>query len=247
MADNSDDLILEALKRAAVNPGGLPLLGTRRAKGLFDTTKSDKIAAQRASELGLIRPLSTESNGKPGAELFGMTEAGLNHLLNHTDPSRILVALIATLEKYESQVAELAGGTRKLEASFRPLSELVKAVLTRMDGGRVDKNCREGLLEHLSRWQLDRPTEDCPLPELYRMTCETCPAISLGQFHDALRMTNEAGWVYLHPWTGPLYELPEPAHALLSGHEVVYYASLRRQAVGSSKAQRQTTVTHAGV
>ena len=30
--------------------------------------------------------------------------------------------------------------------------------------------------------------------------------------------------VYLHPWTGPLYALPEPAFALLVGHEVAYYA-----------------------
>jgi len=33
----------------------------------------------------------------------------------------------------------------------------------------------------------------------------------------------EAGRLRLAPWTGPLYELPEPALALLIGHEVLYY------------------------
>jgi len=32
------------------------------------------------------------------------------------------------------------------------------------------------------------------------------------------------------PWTGPLYDLPEPHFALLVGHEVAYYASSRRTA-----------------
>ena len=33
--------------------------------------------------------------------------------------------------------------------------------------------------------------------------------------------------VYLHPWTGPLYALPQPPFALMVGHEIDYYASLR--------------------
>ena len=51
--------------------------------------------------------------------------------------------------------------------------------------------------------------------------------MSVGLFHDALRQLHEDHQVYLHPWTGPLYALPEPAFALLVGHEVAYYASIR--------------------
>ena len=32
----------------------------------------------------------------------------------------------------------------------------------------------------------------------------------------------------VHPWTGPMYEMPEPSFALLVGHEVAYYASYRK-------------------
>jgi hypothetical protein len=62
---------------------------------------------------------------------------------------------------------------------------------------------------------------------LYRAltTRESPPTI--GEFHDCLRRLHAAGSVYLHPWTGPLYALPEPAYALLAGHNVAYYASSR--------------------
>jgi hypothetical protein len=72
---------------------------------------------------------------------------------------------------------------------------------------------------------------DCPLPELFTSLSTLDPAPTVGQFHDALRQLHADGRVYLHPWTGPLYALPEPAVALLSGHEIAFYASLRESLV----------------
>jgi hypothetical protein len=65
---------------------------------------------------------------------------------------------------------------------------------------------------------------DWPLPELYRVLQQQQP-LSLGQFHDALRRLHAEQAIRLHPWTGPLYTMPEPAYALLIGHGVAYYAS----------------------
>ncbi len=79
----------------------------------------------------------------------------------------------------------------------------------------------------LVEWQASGASEDFPLPELYRRAQPTAPGLSLGGFHDALRRLHEAGRIYLHPWTGPLHALPEPSFALLVGHEIAYYASLR--------------------
>ena len=73
-----------------------------------------------------------------------------------------------------------------------------------------------------------RVGEDCPLPELFRSLTTREPAPTIGEFHDALRQLEADGSVYLHPWTGPLYALPEPAYALLAGHNVAYYASARQ-------------------
>jgi hypothetical protein len=85
------------------------------------------------------------------------------------------------------------------------------------------------LLAELTRWQTTSTSEDdCPLPHLYRQLPAKAPGCTIGQFHDALRQLGERGKIYLHPWSGPLYDIPEPPYALLIGHEVAYYASLRR-------------------
>jgi hypothetical protein len=80
------------------------------------------------------------------------------------------------------------------------------------------------LLARLADWS--GPT-DCTLPELYRSLSLLDPAPTIGQFHDCLRRLRDEGAVALHSWTGPLYAMPEPACALLVGHGIAYYASLR--------------------
>ncbi len=67
---------------------------------------------------------------------------------------------------------------------------------------------------------------DCPLPELFRALSLT-ESLTIGAFHDCLRQLHADGTVSLPAWTGPLYALPEPQYALLIGHGIAYYASLR--------------------
>jgi hypothetical protein len=86
---------------------------------------------------------------------------------------------------------------------------------------------QQDLLEHLSWWQMNGPTGDCPIPELYQRARAACHLLTLGLFHDGLRSLHEQQRIYLHPWTGPLCDIPHPECALLVGHEVAYYASLR--------------------
>ncbi len=87
------------------------------------------------------------------------------------------------------------------------------------------------LLESLHSWQDGRRLGDCPLPELFALAKAAAPRLTIGQFHDAVRSLAVKQAIYLHPWTGPLYEMPQPALALLSGHEVAYYVSLREHLV----------------
>lgn len=68
---------------------------------------------------------------------------------------------------------------------------------------------------------------DCTLPELFRTLALLNPAPSIGEFHDCLRTLHADGTLSLHSWTGPLYALPEPQYALMVGHGIAYYASLR--------------------
>jgi hypothetical protein len=84
----------------------------------------------------------------------------------------------------------------------------------------------DAVLARLADWS-GSAGDDCPLPELFRSLSTREPQSTLGEFHDCLRKLHADGAIYLHPWTGPLYALPEPACALLVGHGIAYYASAR--------------------
>ena len=62
-----------------------------------------------------------------------------------------------------------------------------------------------------------------PLGILYR-SIQTEGAVSLGQFHDALRSLSAAGLVRLSPWTQAMYQLTDPECCLLTGREIMGYA-----------------------
>jgi hypothetical protein len=83
---------------------------------------------------------------------------------------------------------------------------------------------QEAVLAELTRWQHAGASEDCPLPHLFQQLSPR----SIGEFHDVLRRLHDLAKIYLHPWTGPLYDIPEPPYALLIGHEIAYYASIRK-------------------
>lgn len=86
----------------------------------------------------------------------------------------------------------------------------------------------DAVLARLADWAASANAgQDCPLPELFRSLTTREPAPTIGEFHDCLRRLHSAGSIYLHPWTGPLYALPEPAYALLVGHNIAYYVSAR--------------------
>src|SRR5262249_40151686 len=138
---------------------------------------------------------------------------------------------------------------RQMQVSLEGLRQQVAPVLDRVrqqpDGGAglngIFKEFHEevtpqpdpaaltrSVVEVLGRWV---NSGDCPLPELFRR-CRgrprQCAATSTGTSPDAWRQLEAAGYFSLPPWPAPLYPTPNPAYALLVGHEIVYYASLKR-------------------
>jgi hypothetical protein len=65
-----------------------------------------------------------------------------------------------------------------------------------------------------------RPVE---LPQLFRLARSRRPALTLGQFHDAVRRLAEARQIRLSPFTQAMYQLAEPECAMISGREIMYY------------------------
>jgi hypothetical protein len=101
-------------------------------------------------------------------------------------------------------------------------------LLEHVPPGEILESLMQAVVQYLETRQTAGALEDCPLPELFRDLRQVYPTLTIGQFQDGLRKLHEHQRIYLHPWTGPLYEIPEPALALLVGHEIAYYASTRR-------------------
>jgi hypothetical protein len=238
LTDKSTQLVLDALGRAAADPAGVPLHGGKAAPGLFATGPLARQAAQRCKDEGFLRVVGTETRGKAVHEVCALTDKGLAYLLSQVSPRRVLEDLVRALEARQGQVGELVAAAQRTRADFEALRATAEQVLHRVQqpaqavGPAPSGNgCSTGtaaLLTHLGRWQASGASEDCPLPELYRRARQELPGLTVGHFHDDLRRLHEQEQVYLHPWTGPLYDLPEPPYALLVGHEIAYYASLRR-------------------
>ena len=244
MADKSQQLVLTALSRAA-GAAGTPLHGGKSAPGLFPATAAGKQAAQRCRDEGYLHPLGQAT--ARAAQRWAITEKGLTYLLAQVSPRPVLEDLVRSLEARQGQVEELLALARKAQADVEAMKAAAAKVLAHVSGaeppagyshnlnalyqtfrgsanGERDALPR-ALLGELSGWAPDGAPEDCPLPELFRRLQAQERGLTLGAFHDALRQMHDAGQVHLHPWTGPLYDIPEPAYALLVGHGVAYYAS----------------------
>jgi len=237
MADSSTQLILDALSVAAAEPSGMALFGTRSRPGLFPSSAAARQAAARCRELDLLKTLRTETKGKTRHEICALSEQGLTFLLNQAGPKRVLENIARTLEPRMTVLDGLVDAVKQTQADLSALRTAAERALvevgTPSNGALAALNHHgldgwmTSLLDHLERRHRADAIEDCPLPELFRACRQTQTALTIGEFHDGLRRWYERERVYLHPWTGPLHEIPEPAYALLIGHEIAYYASLR--------------------
>jgi hypothetical protein len=237
LADKPTQLILDALGRAAADPTGAALFPTKTAPGLFPATATARQAAQRCKDEGLLRVEADPQSA--GREVAAITPKGLEYLLTRVSPRQVMEDFVRVLEARHGQIEELIAVARQMQRGIEGLKTSVELVLPHVRPAAPPVPSANGhhaapatdwpaaTLARLNEWHAAGSPDDCPLPELYRRVSggETAPTI--GAFHDALRRLHDDGRLYLHPWTGPLYALPEPAFALLVGHEIAYYASLR--------------------
>ena len=235
MADKSSHLVLTALTRAAADTAGVPLVGTRTTPGLFPSTALGKQAAQRCQDDGYL----TEAEDR-----CTITDKGMIYLLGQVSPRQVLEDFVRVLESRESQVGELLETARRMQANLESLRGTVTTVLEKLVVPGDDLKSLfsafhqepapkpagdpvGAIRDLLLRWKASGATEDCPLPDLFGRLSASCPGLTIGAFHDVLRKMHVAREVYLHPWTGPLYAIPQPTYALMVGHEIDYYTSLR--------------------
>jgi len=183
---------------------------------------------------------------KTATEICHLTDKGLAWLLSQTSPREVLEDFLRALEARRAEALDLLAGLQRMQTGFDALKAGAEKVLERMsrpqDGAATESlverfqrfhqgqpaDARTVLLARMKEWQTADAAGDCPLPELFRRSQAGSPSPTIGAFHDSLRRLHDAGLVYLHPWTGPLHALPEPSYALLVGHEIAYYVSLKK-------------------
>jgi hypothetical protein len=240
LVDKSSQILVSALTRALAEPGGLPLHGSRKTPGLFPASAAARALAQRCKDEGYLRVLQSETRGKTLREVCTITDKGVGFVLEQTSPRQVLEDLVRKLQAQHGQVENLVATGCRWQASLDALQTTVRRVLDQLqtprknpaETGRLpwtngSEQWKPEIETYLRHWQASGGTADCPLPQLYQQAVRIDPHLSIGRFHDGLRQLHDQKRIYLHPWTGPLYEMPEPACALLIGHEVAYYASPR--------------------
>lgn len=246
MADKSQQLIVEALTRAATEPHGLPLYAQKSEPGLFPATTTAKAIADRAKADGLLHVIECEAKGKNLREVCVLTEKGMQFLARQASPRQVLEDFVRVLEARQAEVDQMGAHLTRMADGMQSIKAAVAAVLPRLieqtptNGKPMNSTlpmskptfvASDELIAdvkaRLAEWHASAgASQDCPLPDLYRQLESRSP-VSIGLFHDALRQLHDDHQIYLHPWTGPLYALPEPCYALLVGHGVAYYASIR--------------------
>jgi hypothetical protein len=213
------------------------LHGSKAQPGLFAATALGKQAARHCLDEGLLRVLRTETRGKTTCEVCTISDKGLTYLLGQTSPRQVLEDFLRVLEARQNQLGDLVAAARQMHAGLDALRASAEQVLQQVRTGPppgtnghakpAGDAWTEQAVTLLDRWQASGASEDFPLPDLYQRLRASAPDLSIGRFHDGLRRLHDQERIYLHPWTGPLHDLPEPPYALLVGHEIAYYASLR--------------------
>ena len=231
------NLLVDAgLRRALVEPGG-SLLHTAKdgEPGLFPLSALGKRAAAKALREGYL-----ESAPEVSGEAARITSKGQERIAQNLCPKTILDDFVRILEHRQIVAKQMFSAAQKqmeqLDRMQLGLTELRLAILKRdalveltpmVEPAPLESSFGEIALTKVRQILANHEREfetDYLLFQLYDRLTEQLGPFSIGVFHDLLRVWHGEGFVALHPWTGPLYQLPRPEVALLTGHEIACYA-----------------------
>lgn len=225
------NLLVDAgLRRALVEPGGSLLHTAKDGElGLFPLSALGKRAAVKALHEGYL-----ESAPEIGGEAARITPKGQERIAQNLCPKTILDDFVRILEHRQIVAKQMFSAAQKqmeqLDRMQLGLTELRLAILKRdalLEPAPLESSFGEIALTKVRQILANHEREfetDYLLFQLYDRLTEQLGPFSIGIFHDLLRVWQREGFVALHPWSGPLYQLPRPEVALLTGHEIACYA-----------------------
>jgi hypothetical protein len=239
---------LEALAQAFADPAAKVLLGSAQLPGFFKgSSKAVKDAARLCDERQWLVPTGEwVGKGSSRKEKYRLGPAGIQAVLQHGEARALLRGLTAALQQQVEVLRPLHKRIGELLAQRESLSDAVAQLTQKLEPPDV-----EGLVRRLSNaaplppaapagppdW-LDEAVRQAAeqrqrdryqllsLPQLYAALRRTRPALTLGQFHDGLRLLRDQGRIRLSPFTRALATIDDPRNALFLDGEVMYYVEL---------------------
>ena len=211
-----EEMMLAGLRRLLAEPGA-KLFGGGRSRGVFPQRT---VAAERAAGLLIDRGyLECDDTGS-----CRLTSIGVKWLAENDEVKILLEDILRSAETQRERLESIAESCLKEATRLAQQRMAVSTILARMGSPHSDvDSLDEAVLETLGAQKRGQMLADLSVADLYASLESRGIDVTIGRFHDSLRRLREAGRLRLAPWTGPLYELPSPAHALLIGHEVLYY------------------------
>lgn len=217
-------IILHALSFALESAGVCSLFNKKGVQGLFPLSASGKLAAKYCFEMRLLKVV--EQSTKPFTEMVKITRLGIRAVLEGIKIDRLLENAATIIESpTEKSVINPANDDM---AFYQSLEKVAGSIALKLGAPLSEEfsSPAKQIFILLKEWSDSGRAGDCQLYYLYQHLSPLCPGITPGVFHDALRNLRQKKLIELHPWTGPLYEIPKPELALMAGHEIACYASL---------------------
>jgi hypothetical protein len=219
LAGKDEVLTLAAMRKLLVTPG-------QKLVGGSGLLSSRSAVAHRVAENLLEREWVAVDEDSGAARL---TDAGRDWLLDQDDPRLLLEDLLRAIESQTETLNKIEDLCRRHGERLADQQAALGAILAKSGVATTSTQAAAILQALVGHRQRGNPG-DCSVAELFENLTSDGLILTVGQFHDTLRALREADRIRLTPWTGPLYQLPQPALALLIGHEVLYYVSLAPRA-----------------
>lgn len=209
---------------------GMPASSVKNAKnGLFPNNQNGREAASFVLEMGLM-----DGNVWEDGASIQVTGQGVQWLREQGVP--VINDFLRHLEQWKDQDRALVSKVKENISRLDQLTVALKAILGDPTSGSREGNLLESVENEIlavlasadqRQSYLENGSCDISLPLIHQRVQQGLGReLTSGTFQDAIRNLHFARKILLHPWTGTLYSIPEPAMALLVGHEVTYYASL---------------------
>jgi hypothetical protein len=242
-----ESLALEALALALTDPEPKLLFASGAVAGFFKgATQPVKAAARLCEDRQWLTPTDDwHGKGKTRKQKYRLSPAGSQAVLQHSEPLVVLRSLATALQQQTTTFQAIHQQLGRLLGGLQPLADTVGQLTRRLEPPNIEELLRrlngapaaaaspssppdwfDAAVRLVSEQQQRDRYQPLSLPQLYAALRQTRPGLTLGQFHDGLRLLRDQGRVRLAPFTRALATIDDARNALFLDGEVMYYVEL---------------------